>query len=61
MSKIRCALARLIPDEPDPERTKRDGWRNHRILVASLDDPRLDFAKREMVRLLGNFLYGEKD
>lgn len=54
----RCALAKLLPPQVDPERVKREGWREQRILVVSIDDPRLDFVMRQMVQQLGDSLYG---
>lgn len=56
----RCPLARLIPDRPDVEQIKQDGWRDHGILVVCYDDPDLDFVDREFVKRLGERLYGPK-
>lgn len=53
-----CALGRLIPARQDAEAIKRDGWRNRKILVVSLEDPRLDFVMRAMVKQIGEALYG---
>lgn len=53
-----CALGRLIPTRHDAEAIKRDGWRNRKILVVSLEDPRLDFVMRAMVKQIGESLYG---
>lgn len=39
---------------------KRDGWREHSILVVSPHDPRLTWPERELVRQLGEKLYGER-
>jgi len=44
-----------------PERVKRDGWRDHNILVVSPDDERLTWPERELVRQLGEKLYGLKE
>lgn len=54
----RCALGKLLLTKVDPERVKREGWREQRILVVSIDDPRLDFVMRQMVQQLGDSLYG---
>ena len=54
----RCALARLIPVPVDTEAVKRDGWREQHILVVNEADERLDFVERELVRRLGERLYG---
>ncbi len=53
-----CALGRLTPNRQDAEAIKRDGWRNRKILVVSLEDPRLDFVMRAMVKQIGEALYG---
>ena len=53
-----CALGRLTPNRQDAEAIKRDGWRNRKILVVSLEDPRLDFVMRAMVKQIGESLYG---
>ena len=42
-----------------PERIKRDGWREQNILVVSADDQRLTWPERELVRQLGEKLYGQ--
>ena len=42
----------------DPERVKQDGWREQGLLAVSLDDQRLTWPERELVRQLGDRLYG---
>ena len=54
----RCPLGRLQPIAVDAEAVKRDGWRDQKILVVSERDERLDFVERELVRRLGERLYG---
>lgn len=39
---------------------KRNGWREHSILVVSPHDPRLMWDERELVRQLGDKFYGER-
>ena len=53
-----CALGRLTPNRQDAEAIKRDGWRNRKILVISLEDTRLDFVMRAMVKQIVEALYG---
>jgi hypothetical protein len=43
-----------------PEQLKRDGWIDQSILVVSADDQRLTWPERELVRQLGEKLYGSK-
>ncbi|HXF87323.1 MAG TPA: hypothetical protein VNK48_03080 [Xanthobacteraceae bacterium] len=42
------------------EELKRDGWREQNLLVVSPHDPRLTWPERELVRQLGEKLYGER-
>ena len=41
-----------------PEHIKRDGWRVQRVLVVDADDERLTWPERELIRQLGDRLYG---
>jgi hypothetical protein len=43
---------------PRPEQVKREGWIDQSILVVSADDERLTWPERELVRRLGEKLYG---
>ena len=43
-----------------PEEIKRDGWREQGLLAVSLDDARLTWPERELIRQLGSKLYGER-
>ena len=43
----------------DPEQVKRDGWHEHQMLAVSLEDHRLTWPERELVRQLGEKLYGK--
>lgn len=56
----RCPLSRLDPVRMDTERVKSDGWRIDRILVVALADKRLTDREREIVRALGDKLYGNR-
>jgi len=42
-----------------PEQVKRDGWQEQQMLAVSLDDHRLSWPERELVRQLGEKLYGK--
>ena len=44
----------------DPDEVKRDGWREQGVLAVSLDDDRLTWPERELVRQLGERLYGKR-
>ena len=43
-----------------PEQVRRDGWREQGILAVPVDDPRLTWPERELVRQLGERLYGQR-
>ena len=42
-----------------PEEVKRDGWREQGMLAVAVDDERLSWPERELVRQLGEKLYGK--
>ena len=42
-----------------PEDVKRDGWREQGLLAVSIEDHRLTWPERELVRQLGEKLYGK--
>ena len=42
----------------DAEQVKQDGWREQNILVVSPEDQRLTWPERELVKQLGEKLYG---
>ena len=44
-----------------PDEVKRDGWREHGLFAVSLDDERLGWPERELVRHLGEKLYGTRN
>ena len=56
--QYRCPLGRLLPQATDLDAIKERGWRDQHILVVSPDDERLDWMERELVRQIGERLYG---
>jgi len=42
-----------------PEQVKREGWREQGVLVIAENDHRLIWPEREMIRQLGEKLYGD--
>ena len=44
----------------DAEQVKREGWFEQGVLAVSLDDHRLTWPERELVRQLGEKLYGPR-
>ena len=58
-------IMRLTPrgyggDRRDPDRVKRDGWNEQGLLAIAIDDDRLTWPERELVRHLGEKLYGKR-
>ena len=51
-------LGRMQATPMDVEATKRQGWREQHILVVSEEDERLDFLERQLIRSIGERLYG---
>lgn len=43
------------------EQIKREGWREQGVLAVSVKDDRLSWPERELVRQLGEKLYGKLD
>ena len=44
----------------NPDQVKRDGWKEQGVLTVSLDDQRLTWPERELIRQLGEKLYGRR-
>ena len=56
--QYRCPQGRLQPEVQDVDVIKQRGWRDQHILVVNADDERLDWMERELVRQIGERLYG---
>lgn len=54
----RCPLGRLQAQTTVLDAVKERGWRDEHILVVGAEDERLDFVEREIVRRIGERLYG---
>lgn len=54
-----CPLGRLQPNVTDLDAMKARGWRDQNILVVNAEDKRLDYLERELVRRIGERLYGQ--
>ncbi len=44
----------------DPDQVKRDGWKEQGVLAIAIDDQRLTWPERELIRQLGEKLYGKR-
>ena len=60
MRELRSHLGRYQPKPVDTEAEKRNGWRDHGILVIAGEDPRLSWPEQELVRQLGTKLFGRR-
>ena len=47
-------------DRCPPDQIKRDGWRDLGMLAVSVEDDRLTWPERELIRQLGEKLYGKR-
>nr|CRH06159.1 conserved protein of unknown function [Candidatus Magnetococcus massalia] len=54
----RSCLARMQAPTINAEATKIFGWNHHGILVVAEDDDRLTWPERELIRQVGEKLYG---
>ena len=45
----------------NPDQVKKDGWNEQGVLAVSVDDNRLTWPERELVRQLGERLYGKRE
>ncbi len=43
-----------------PEQVKREGWREQGVLAVAVNDERLTWPERELVRQIGEKLYGKR-
>ena len=51
-------LGRMQPEPVDLDAVKQRGWQDQHILVVSENDARLDFIERQLIRRIGERLYG---
>jgi hypothetical protein len=57
---LQSPLGRKQPKPLDAEWIKRHGWCDHSLLVVNANDPRLTWPERELIKQLGEKLYGSK-
>ena len=44
----------------DPDQVKREGWKEQGVLAVAVDDHRLTWPERELIRQIGEKLYGKR-
>lgn len=47
-------------DRRSADQVKREGWREQGVLAVAVDDARLTWPEQELVRQLGEKLYGKR-
>lgn len=57
---LRSQLSRFHTNRRDPEQVAREGWKETGIAVINVNDPRLNWADREIVERIASELYGER-
>ncbi len=58
---IRSNLGRIQPKQIDAEKLKREGWNNDGILVVKVDDERLSWPEKELIKQIGDKIYNNKN
>lgn len=53
-----ASLGRIQPRPMDVEATKQEGWKAMHLLVISPEDARLAAHERDLIRRIGERLYG---
>jgi len=57
---MKCNLGRMQPSKIDAEKLKREGWNNDGILVVKVDDERLSWPEKELIKQIGDKIYKNK-
>lgn len=58
---LKCNLGRIQPNQIDKEKLKREGWNNDGILVVKIDDERLSWPEKELIKQIGDKIYKNKN
>ncbi len=57
---LKSNLGRMQPKQIDAEKIKREGWNNDGILVVKVDDERLSWPEKELIKQIGDKIYKNK-
>ena len=57
---LKSNLGRIQPKQIDAEKIKREGWNNDGILVVKIDDERLSWPEKELIKQIGDKIYKNK-
>jgi len=58
--KYQSPLGRMQPEKIDPEKLKQQGWKENGILVVNVNDNRLNWPEREIIKQIGTKIYKTK-
>ena len=53
------SLGKLQPKKMDIDHVKRKGWQKDGILVIDINNPKLSWPDRELLKQIGNRFYGQ--
>ena len=51
----------MQPTKIDLEKVKKEGWNKEGILVVKIDDDRLSWPEKEIIKQIGNKIYNSKN
>jgi len=54
-------LGKMQPTKIDLEKVKKEGWNKDGILVVKIDDERLSWPEKEIIKQIGNKIYNSKN
>ena len=54
-------LGKIQPTKIDLEKVKKEGWNKEGILVVKIDDERLSWPEKEIIKQIGNKIYNSKN
>ena len=54
-------LGKIQPTKIDLEKVKKEGWNKEGILVIKIDDERLNWPEKEIIKQIGNKIYNSKN
>ena len=59
-NSLKCNLGRMQPKQIDAEKIKREAFNNDGILVIKVDDERLSWPEKELIKQIGEKIYKNK-
>ena len=54
-------FGKMQPTKIDLEKVKKEGWNKEGILVVKIDDERLSWPEKEIIKQIGNKIYNSKN